>query len=98
MSWGMQLLVDAIEHWEKRNLDALEMLNPARLDRDELGAYFEQYPGRLADLVDERPVRAGVAVPDRGERARPARRVRGDGRVGQGRHRAPVRGLVLLRV
>jgi predicted TIM-barrel fold metal-dependent hydrolase len=53
VSWGMQMLVDTIEHWEKRNLDALEMLNPARLDRDELGAYFEQYPGRLADLVDE---------------------------------------------
>ena len=53
VSWGMQLLVDAIEHWEKRNLDALEMLNPARLDRDELGAYFAQYPGRLADLVDD---------------------------------------------
>jgi hypothetical protein len=49
----MQLLVDAVEHWEKRNIDALEMLNPARLDRDELGAYFERYPGRLGDLVDE---------------------------------------------
>jgi len=52
VSWGMQMLVDVIEHWEKRNIGALEMLNPARLDRDELGEYFARYPGRLGQLVE----------------------------------------------
>jgi hypothetical protein len=52
VSWGMQLLVDTIEHWEKRNLDALDLLNPANLDRDELAGYFATYPGRLGDLVE----------------------------------------------
>jgi hypothetical protein len=55
VSWGMQMLVDTIEHWEKRNLQALELLNPARLDRDELGRYFNRYGGRLAELLESDP-------------------------------------------
>ncbi len=55
VSWGMQLLADTIEHWEKRNLSALTMLDPARLDRQALGRYFERYGGRLAELLGEDP-------------------------------------------
>src|SRR5437764_904291 len=51
VSWGGQLLADTIEHWEKRNIDALELLDPANLDRDELGRYFDRYAGRLAELL-----------------------------------------------
>lgn len=52
VSWGMQLLADTIEHWEKRNIDAMEMLNPARLDKDALGRYYQEYGGKLLELVD----------------------------------------------
>jgi predicted TIM-barrel fold metal-dependent hydrolase len=55
VSWGMQMLADTIEHWEKRNLDALTLLDPSRLDRDRLGRYFERYGGRLAELLDGDP-------------------------------------------
>src|SRR5262249_15239450 len=51
VSWGMQLLGDTIEHWEKRNPTAMQMFDPASLDREQLGRYFEQYGGRLADLL-----------------------------------------------
>jgi predicted TIM-barrel fold metal-dependent hydrolase len=52
VSWGMQLLADTIEHWEKRNIEAMEMLNPARLDKEALGQYYRTYAGKLADLID----------------------------------------------
>jgi predicted TIM-barrel fold metal-dependent hydrolase len=55
VSWGMQLLADTIEHWEKRNLSALTMLDPSRLDREQLGRYFERYGGRLAELLGGDP-------------------------------------------
>lgn len=32
VGWAYQLYVDLIEHWEKRNLDALEEVRPANLD------------------------------------------------------------------
>jgi hypothetical protein len=51
VSWGMQLLGDTIEHWEKRNPTAMQMFDPASLDREQLGRYFEQYGDRLADLL-----------------------------------------------
>ena len=52
VSWGMQLLADTIEHWEKRNIDAMTLLDPARLDKDALGQYYRAYGGKLADLID----------------------------------------------
>jgi hypothetical protein len=48
----VQLLGDAIEHWEKRNTDAMRKFDPARLDRERLGQYYEKYGGRLAELLD----------------------------------------------
>jgi predicted TIM-barrel fold metal-dependent hydrolase len=55
VSWGMQMLADTIEHWEKRNIDALTLLDPSRLDRERLGWYFERYGGRLAELLGGDP-------------------------------------------
>lgn len=52
VSWGAQLLGDTIEHWEKRNIEAMEMLNPARLDKDLLASYCKSHAGKLADLID----------------------------------------------
>ena len=45
VSWACQLLADLIEHWEKRNLDALQATNPANLDTDALIALAETYAG-----------------------------------------------------
>jgi hypothetical protein len=53
VSWGAQLLLDTIEHWEKRNIDALAGLDPSTLDRDELSRYYERYGGRIAELVGD---------------------------------------------
>ena len=55
VSWAVQMVGDIIEHWERRNLEALEMYNPARLDKAQLGAYFKQYGGRLAELLGGDP-------------------------------------------
>jgi hypothetical protein len=51
----MQLLCDTIEHWEKRNIDALRLLDPAQLDRSALAQYFAKYGGRVAELIDVDP-------------------------------------------
>jgi len=40
VAWGCSLFVDLISHWEKRNVDVIQRLNPANLDR-----------GALAELV-----------------------------------------------
>ncbi len=55
VSWAMQLLADTIEHWEKRNINALTMLDPSRLDREQLGDYFRRYGGRLGELLGGDP-------------------------------------------
>ena len=51
----MQMLGDTVEHWEKRNVDALGADGPGTLDREELGGYFAQYGGRLAELLGVDP-------------------------------------------
>lgn len=53
VSWAAQMLLDTIEHWEKRNVDALRRLDPSTLDRDELGRYYRQYGGKVAQLLGE---------------------------------------------
>ena len=45
VGWACQLLGDLIEHWEKRNLEALELINPANLDMDALIGLAEDYGG-----------------------------------------------------
>ena len=55
VSWAVQMLLDTIEHWEKRNVAALPRLDPSRLDRDEFARLFDRYGGRLAELLPVDP-------------------------------------------
>jgi len=55
VSWAVQLLNDTIEHWEKRNGDAITHLDPARLDKDAFASLFGRYGGRLAELIETDP-------------------------------------------
>ncbi len=63
VGWACVLLSDTVSHWEKRNLDALAHVDPARLDRSRArelileygGARFE---GRIDQVVRAFPVEA----------------------------------------
>jgi predicted TIM-barrel fold metal-dependent hydrolase len=43
VGWASQLFGDLIEHWERRNLKALENMKPEKLDRSLLMSYVEKY-------------------------------------------------------
>ena len=43
VGWGAQLFGDLIEHWERRNVKALENMKPEKLDRELLMSYVEKY-------------------------------------------------------
>jgi predicted TIM-barrel fold metal-dependent hydrolase len=43
VAWAAELLAGLLGHWEKRNLEAIQHNNPARLDRELLERLFEQY-------------------------------------------------------
>ena len=43
VGWAAQLFGDLIEHWERRNIKALENMKPEKLDRDLLMSYVEKY-------------------------------------------------------
>jgi predicted TIM-barrel fold metal-dependent hydrolase len=43
VGWGAQLFGDLMEHWERRNIRALENMKPEKLDRDLLMSYVEKY-------------------------------------------------------
>ena len=43
VGWGAQLFGDLMEHWERRNIRALENMKPEKLDRDMLMSYVEKY-------------------------------------------------------
>lgn len=54
-AWACQLYADLIEHWEKRNADALAHTDPANLDHEGLIALASQYGSeRMAELMDGR--------------------------------------------
>jgi hypothetical protein len=54
VGWACSLLVDIVEHWEKRNLDALhENLDPQLVDWDLFERLMTEYGGKLLDGVDE---------------------------------------------
>ena len=50
VGWACQLYVDLIEHWEKRNVDALEEVKPENLDVDLLRQLAESYGSQ--EIVD----------------------------------------------
>lgn len=67
VGWASSLLIDFIEHWEKRNLTALEgNLDPALVDLDEFGRLMSTYGGDLlakaGDVDLESTLRAMIAV------------------------------------
>jgi predicted TIM-barrel fold metal-dependent hydrolase len=43
VGWGAQLFGDLMEHWERRNIKALENMKPEKLDRSLLMSYVEKY-------------------------------------------------------
>ena len=43
VGWGAQLFGDLMEHWERRNIRALENMKPEKLNRDLLMSYVEKY-------------------------------------------------------
>jgi predicted TIM-barrel fold metal-dependent hydrolase len=63
VSWGAQMLYDTIEHWEKRNVIAMEAFDPARLDRDALATLIQRHGGRLLDLMQTDPVELLAKLP-----------------------------------
>jgi hypothetical protein len=54
-NWATNLYNDLFEHWEKRNLEALNAnLNPDRVDRDLLASLAAEYgEGKFDDFVDD---------------------------------------------
>jgi predicted TIM-barrel fold metal-dependent hydrolase len=46
VSWACQLYADLIGHWEKRNRESIQRLDPARIDTDLVLRLFEQYGDR----------------------------------------------------
>src|SRR5258707_13681031 len=46
VGWACALYSDLIGHWKKRNLEALEEVNPANLNRPLLAKLMRQYGGR----------------------------------------------------
>lgn len=72
VAWACQLLVDLVEHWEVRNVEALEALRPANLDLQLLHDLAETYAdpdmraelaARAAKATDARPKQAGSPAP-----------------------------------
>src|SRR2546430_4852750 len=63
VGWACSLYADLIGHWDKRNREALENTNPARLDRATLLALAEKY-GKPA-VVEA--VRRGEGLDDNGD-------------------------------
>ncbi len=53
VGWACTLYSDLIGHWQKRNIKALENINPANLDRDALFDLYRRYGGPMADKLDQ---------------------------------------------
>ncbi len=55
-AWAANLYSDILGHYEKRNIDAIDIYNPDELDRDLLRAFFEEHAeGRIRDRIAELP-------------------------------------------
>jgi predicted TIM-barrel fold metal-dependent hydrolase len=53
VGWACSLYSDLIGHWKKRNLAALEDINPANVDRELIARLFREYGGKgVADKVE----------------------------------------------
>jgi predicted TIM-barrel fold metal-dependent hydrolase len=54
-AWAVALFSDLIGHWEKRNLAAMDHLNPANLDRDLLASLLDRYGSKAGTNPASRP-------------------------------------------
>jgi hypothetical protein len=45
--WAVGLLGDLISHWEKRNIEAVQIYDPLKIDAAEIGRLLEKYGRRL---------------------------------------------------
>ena len=61
VGWACQLLTDLIEHWEIRNLEGLEAVNPANLNLDLLVELAREYGSE--ELVEALRLRQSGEVP-----------------------------------
>ncbi len=52
VSWACSLLGDLVEHWEKRNVAALQATRPDLLDTANVERLLREHPGRLLDRLD----------------------------------------------
>ena len=54
VSWAGQMLLDTVEHWEKRNIEAVHAhLDPDLLDQEEVLGYYRTHGARIAELAGE---------------------------------------------
>ncbi|MGE0820511.1 MAG: amidohydrolase family protein [Candidatus Binatia bacterium] len=61
VGWACQLYADLIGHWEKRNLEALEEVNPKNLDRAALLQLAEQYgDAEIVNVLRQQSERKGT--------------------------------------
>ena len=66
VGWACQLYADLIEHWEKRNINALDEVNPDRLDVSLLRQLSEAYAPGMAEALREREAAFDTVVKGRG--------------------------------
>src|SRR3954447_12546034 len=66
VSWACTLLNDLVEHWERRNVEALQWTRPDLLDTGQVERLLRAHPGRLLDRIegDLTELVAGLARPD----------------------------------
>ena len=62
MGWAAQLFGDLIEHWERRNINALENMKPEKLDRTLLMNLVEKYG--YTDILAALRERGGTPDPE----------------------------------
>jgi predicted TIM-barrel fold metal-dependent hydrolase len=68
VGWAVNLLNDIVEHWEKRNVDALERnLNPEKLDIELLARLFREFGGPRLTPERLRASPQGYAITKRPE-------------------------------
>ena len=60
VAWAAMLYHDLVGHWEKRNPEALELINPANLDVNGLIDYFKKYGGPMTKGKGEEELKASI--------------------------------------
>ena len=67
VGWATILLCDLLEHWEKRNMEDLQRLDPASIDWDLLAGYFSTHGADLLEKAGEVDLAAAMrALPGAG--------------------------------